>query len=81
LRVVTVSGGPRAHLALEPGTLAEAADLVFAARSTFIPSGSTYLIVTPDRDPYFRLLVYLEPERPNQLALDAETRDAMDRTP
>jgi hypothetical protein len=68
-------------LALTPETLQEAADLVFAARSTFIPAGSTDLLVTPGQDPYFRLLVYLEPERPNQLALDAETRDALDRTP
>ena len=78
MKAKTVTGG-RDHIELVPETIEEAADLVFIGTSKFIPSNAVDLVVTPDLRPFFSLRVYVGEPRP--AALDAETRDALDRTP
>lgn len=80
MKMHTVTGAsPRDYIELVPESIEEAAAIVFAARSVFLPSDSTLLEITPEIQPFLALRIYVGKDRP--AALDPETRDALDRTP
>jgi hypothetical protein len=78
LKVHLSTGGDRDCLELVPETVEEAAALVFAGRSEFIPADATYLDVTPELRPFIALRVYIGAPRPQ--GVSPETRDAIDST-
>jgi hypothetical protein len=80
LKAKTVTGDGRDHIELVPETIAEAAELVFIGRSTFMPAGSCELIVTLDLRPFLLLRIYAGAPAPAK-PLDGATRDELDRTP
>ena len=80
MKMHTVTGGGLDHFALIPETIDEAAALVFAARSKFMPAGSTELLVRPELAPYLKLLIFAAKPAPPE-PLSAEMREAIDSTP